>query len=169
MRLLDPSQAAPIFAAVDADRDYLREWLPWVDRSQRVEDTRVFLELQQMNQKEGTAYGYGLWRSQRIRGIVGLHDVNMADRHCKIGYWLARQEQGRGQMTRAVRALLGVCFESLNMERVEINMATGNRPSAAIPVRLGFTEEGVLRHAQLVNGRFLDLRVFSLLREEFRL
>ena len=167
--MLAPSQAALIFAAVAADREHLREWLPWVDHTERVEDTRIFLEMQLNSQRQDAAYGFGIWQDERLRGIAGIHDINTADRNAKIGYWLSREAEGRGLMTRAVRALLGVCFNALSLERVEILVATGNHRSAAIPERLGFTLEGVTRHAQWLNGRFVDLRLYSLLRDEFRL
>jgi ribosomal-protein-serine acetyltransferase len=50
---------------------------------------------------------------------------------------------------------------------VEIRCATGNTRSCAIPERLGFSREGVLREAEWVNGRFLDLVVWSLLEQDY--
>ena len=54
------------------------------------------------------------------------------------------------------------------MHRVEIRCATGNTRSCAIPARLGFTREGVLREAEIVGGRFLDLVVWSLLEQDYQ-
>ena len=53
------------------------------------------------------------------------------------------------------------------MHRVEIRCATGNTRSCAIPQRLGFTRECVLREAEWVNDRFLDLVVWSLLEQDY--
>lgn len=168
LRLLSTSDAEAIFATVDANREHLRMWLPWVDKSLRVDDTAAFLTDHTLRREQGTALGYGLWQEERLGGIAGIHDLSLLDRHAKIGYWLAKEWEGRGRMLAAVQALLGVCFHSLSLERVEILCAVGNNRSSAIPERLGFRFEGLLRHAQLLNGRFVDLRLYSLLREEFR-
>jgi|GEM_PF-3402324 len=49
------------------------------------------------------------------------------------------------------------------LSRVGILVATGNRRSRAIPERLGFREEGMLRQFQLVGDRYLDCVSYSML------
>jgi ribosomal-protein-serine acetyltransferase len=66
-------------------------------------------------------------------------------------------------MTEAVRALTAHALGPWRLNRFEIRVAVGNERSAAIPLRLGFVEEGVLREAERHGDRYLDLRVFSLL------
>jgi ribosomal-protein-serine acetyltransferase len=166
LRLLSVSDAPAIFSAVMANREHLRAWLPWVDKTQAVEDTAAFLTDHTLRREQGNALGYGLWRGPELLGIAGIHDISSLDHNAKIGYWLSKAAEGRGLMTLAVRALLDVCFGPLALERVEILCAVGNDRSSAIPQRLGFSCEGVLRHAQLLNGRYVDLRLFSKLKEE---
>ena len=38
------NDAPEIFAAVESNRGYLREWLPWLDRTRAVGDTLKFIE-----------------------------------------------------------------------------------------------------------------------------
>jgi ribosomal-protein-serine acetyltransferase len=168
LHLLQTAHAGAIFAAVHANRDHLRVWLPWVDRTITAEHTLAFLRDHVERREEGLGVGYGLWRQETLLGLAGIHDISVVDRQAKIGYWLSKDCEGQGHMTRAVRALLTVCYGSLGLERVEILCAVGNERSRAIPERLGFTFEGVLRHAQFLNGRFVDLRLYSLLRQEYR-
>jgi ribosomal-protein-serine acetyltransferase len=63
--------------------------------------------------------------------------------------------------------LLAYLFGELDLHRVVIQCGTENHRSCAIPQRLGFTKEGVLRQAQWVSGRWIDLNVWSLLRSEW--
>ena len=69
-------------------------------------------------------------------------------------------------MTEAVRVLVDHALTVWQLNRVEIRAATGNKPSRAIPERLGFQEEGTLRQAQLVNDQYLDYVVYSTLADE---
>ena len=71
-------------------------------------------------------------------------------------------------MTDACLAVIDYLFRELRLHRIEIQCASGNARSAAISRRLGFSFEGTRREAELVNGQFYDLLLFSLLRSEWR-
>ena len=53
------------------------------------------------------------------------------------------------------------------MRRVEWRCSPTNLPSRAIPQRLGFTLDGTLRQVFQVREAYLDLEVWSVLREEW--
>ncbi len=112
--------------------------------------------------------GYRILEHGELQGVVGAHDIDEKEGHAAIGYWLAAEAAGRGLMTRSVRLLLAVLFEDLGLERVEIRCAMGNRPSCAVAERLGFQFEGILRSAQRLQGKFADMRVYSMLAAEWR-
>jgi len=106
-------------------------------------------------------------KGETLAGVIDLHAVSTADASCMIGYWIASEFEGRGLITRACLALLSHCFEQLDLERAGIRCAVGNTRSNAIPRRLGFTLEGVARHAQRLHDGFVDLEIYSLLRAEW--
>ena len=167
LRLLEPRHAEELFAAVDGNREMLRQWLPWVDASKTVDDTRTFIEssLRKLaNQTEVTA---GVWCEGRCGGVLGARLSELAP-NAEIGYWLTAEFQGRGLMTRAVSALLTYLFEEHGLHRVEIQCATENAPSCAIAERLGFKLEGVRREAERVGDRYHDLNHYALLRAEWQ-
>ncbi len=70
-------------------------------------------------------------------------------------------------MVGACRALVDYLFFELKLHRIEIRCATGNAKSCAVPKRLGFSKEGVLRQAQAFDGHFLDIEVYGLLAEDW--
>ena len=69
-------------------------------------------------------------------------------------------------MTACTKVLIRYVFEEFDINRVEIQMSTRNPKSKAIPERLGFTQEGVLRSNERLRGEFSDSDVYRLLREE---
>jgi ribosomal-protein-serine acetyltransferase len=99
-------------------------------------------------------------------GVCGYHQIDWENRSTSIGYWIAESAQGAGTVTRAVQALVDNAFGTWRLHRVEIQAGAENQRSRAIPERLGFTREGVLRHAELVGTRYVDHVVYALLGPE---
>lgn len=167
LRLLEVEDAEELFALVDRNREHLRHWLPWVDGTTTVEDSRQF-RLQGLERfAENGSFDAGIWHKGKLAGVIGLHRIAWAERKSSIGYWLGEEFQGKGLMTMACRAILQYAFEELELNRIEIKVATGNARSGAIPERLGFTHEGVLRDDGWLYDHHVDHDVFSLLRREW--
>jgi ribosomal-protein-serine acetyltransferase len=161
------SDAAALYAVADRNRGYLRQWLPWVDRTHCVDDIRDFIaaRLEQYESSQGP--NAGIWLDGRIIGSLGCHPIDWSNRHSSIGYWIDGAHQGKGIMTRCCGALLDYLFEENGLHRVTIHCGTENFKSCAIPKRLGFTREGILRQAEWVNDRWVDLVIWSILEQEW--
>ena len=168
LMLLEERHAPVVFAVVDRERAYLREWLPWVDLTTEAEDTLKFIQqsLQQFANNEGLVAG--IWCGDEFAGTVGTHKIDWMNRKVEIGYWIASKCQGRGIVTDACRALTGHALEDWKLNRVEIHCATGNAKSCAIPERLGFKLEGVLREGQLLHGSYVDINVYGMLAGQWK-
>ena len=103
----------------------------------------------------------------RIVGVAGFHGVDRVNRSTSIGYWLVADAVGRGLMTRAVRTLLDQAFGVWDLHRVVIEAVVDNTRSRAIPERLGFREEALLREAKLLRGRYEDAVLYAMLASEW--
>ncbi|MGH9667180.1 MAG: GNAT family N-acetyltransferase [Bryobacteraceae bacterium] len=167
LRLMEQRHAAEAFSVVDRNRAYLREWLPWVDRTTSTEDTSRFIQsaLEQYARNDG--FHAGIWLQERFSGVIGCHKIDWNNRRVELGYWLAQTWQGRGIMTECCRAVVDYAFREWELNRVQIRCATDNVRSCAIPRRLGFTLEGVLRQAERAGHGYRDLNVFGLLAREW--
>jgi ribosomal-protein-serine acetyltransferase len=169
LKQLEPADAEELFWLTDVNRAYLRQWLPWLDIVREVKDTAQFIALtiDQHKRRQGTHYG--IWYKGRLAGTLGVHSIDWNNRKTSIGYWLGEQFQGKGLMTQAVAAYLDhLVFGEWNLERVAIQAATGNVKSRAIPERLGFQLEGVLRSNEFLYDHFVDHAVYSMLAAEWR-
>lgn len=167
LRPVGEGDAEPIYALVDADRERLAEWMPWA-AEQTLAGTREFVAESRAQQQRGDGFQAVLVRDGEIAGVAGYHRIDHVNRATSIGYWLASRHQGEGVMTAAVGALVGHAFGAWSLHRVAIEAAVANRRSRAIPERLGFREEGVLREAERVGGRYLDAVLYSLLAAEWQ-
>ena len=164
---LTVSDAPELFELIDRNRDRLREWVPWLEPTYSLADARDFAAASERQNREAMSMTAALRLSGRLCGVISLHRIDIAHRNSSLGYWLAEEFQGQGIMTRACRALITQAFREYNLHRMEIRCATGNHRSCAIPRRLGFTEEGVLRQAEWLYDHWVDLRVFGMLEQDW--
>ena len=168
IRHFEMCDAEAVYAVVERNRAYLREWLPWVDGSHSADDVRAFIHSALMQSEEGRGPQAAIWMRGAIVGSVGCHPIDWTSRSCSIGYWLDPARQGQGVVTRCCVAMLDYLFGELRLHRVEIRCGTGNARSCAIPERLGFQREGIAREAQWVNDRWVDLVVWGILEQNWR-
>jgi ribosomal-protein-serine acetyltransferase len=168
LRILEPRHAAELYHLTEANRTYLREWLPWLDGTTSVQDSRGFIEsgLRQYGNHDGLQLG--IWYRGVLCGAIGYHFWDFVAGKTEIGYWLAQSHTGKGIMTRSVAALIDYAFDVLGMHRIEIPCAVHNQRSCAIPQRLGFTHEGVLRSAEWLYDHYVDWNMYALLRHEWK-
>jgi ribosomal-protein-serine acetyltransferase len=167
LALLEERHAAAIFTVVNRDRVHLRKWLPWVDLTRAADDTLKFVKttLAQFANNEGLTAG--IWSGNEYAGTIGTHKIDRLNRKVELGYWLASKFQGQGIVTGACRLFIDHAFNEWKLNRVEIHCAPANKKSCAIPERLGFQLEGVLRKAQLVNGKYLDSNIYGMLARDW--
>jgi ribosomal-protein-serine acetyltransferase len=162
LRLLDEADARELHALIEANRAHLGPWLPWA-AGQTFEDTLDFIRRTRAQLTANDGFQATIVIEGAIVGVIGYHAVDWGNRSTRVGYWLDEGQQGRGTMTAAVRSLVDHALTVWRLNRVEIIVATGNRPSRAIPERLGFRKEGTLRQFHLIDGRYLDCVSYSML------
>jgi ribosomal-protein-serine acetyltransferase len=167
LRVLRKEDAPELFAVTEENRLYLRAWLPWVDVVRVRADTLSFIEATIKQREAGRGPTFSILHDGAIVGIVGFRPIDRVNRVGEIGYWLAAGVQGRGIMTGSCRFLVRYAFLTLDLNRVEIAAAVANTRSRAIPERLGFKLEGVLRARENLYGTFVDHAMYSQLRSEF--
>lgn len=170
--VLDPlalSDTDAIWKTIDSQREHLGRWLPFVEMTTE----RAFTECYVTAAVDGAARNLEPQFAIRVDGVfaglIGFRSTDRFNRRTEIGYWISKDFEGRGIMTRAVIALLNLAFSDLGMNRVQIRCATGNERSRRIPIRLGFRLEGVERDGELLSGgQFTDLEVYALLARDWR-
>ncbi len=169
LKQLELSDAPDIFRIIDSQREYLRQWLPFVDYTKEVTDTRLFIISTLETSEKSHDYTFVIHLEGKFVGLIGFKDTDKTNQKTEIGYWLSEEYQKRGIVTQSVRRLVEFAFEELGMNRIQIKCATGNIPSKKIPQRLGFSLEGIERDGELLSdGKFTDLEVYSMLKNNFR-
>lgn len=169
LRPFRSDDAKEMLDLITQSKEHLRKWLGWVDGTQSVNDSAAFISstLQGTIDTGGYPKTVAILYRGRIAGTIGFNEVIKAHGIGTIGYWLGEPYQRKGIMTKAVRAFLRYGFEELELNRVEIRAATGNDRSRAVPLRLGFQEEGTIRQAEWLYDHYVDHVVYGLLKSEW--
>lgn len=168
LREVTMEDASAIYHAIDTHRDYLRVWLPFVDNLRSVSDEENFLAGVLNAPADRYEPVFGIWTARNeLCGLTGFHFSDYNNHRTEIGYWLLPEYQHRGIMTACVRLLCQWAVKEKGIKRIQIRCATGNAPSNAIPLRLGFRHEGTERAGELLStGEYADIEVYSILAEE---
>jgi ribosomal-protein-serine acetyltransferase len=166
LRLWEAGDAVELTEVVAANRDHLATWLPWAE-TYGFQDSVEFLDLKRLQLEANDGFEAALVLDGEIAGGIGFHRVDWVNRSTSIGYCLAADAQGRGLIAAAVTALLDYAFFEWELHRVIIEVIVGNERSRAIPERLGFRQEAILREAKLVRGSHEDTRLYAMLAPEW--
>lgn len=136
-----------------------------------LKDAYQFIRKSQRQWRQGTAYHWMIENPAdgTVIGAVGIESISRKHLNCEAGYWLWKKYRGRGVMTEAVTMAVDWAFRELNMRRVQAHVMRGNEASIKVLLKCGFTEEGLMRKRIKHRGRWQDLYIYSVLREEWKM
>jgi len=118
------------------------------------------------------ALAVALRADDRLVGAVRLFRLDPQRRSAGLRLALAPGSAFRGAgaaaaAREATRLVLGYAFDTLNLHRVFVHLFASDRAARARYGAAGFREEGVLRQEAWRDGRYEDVAVMGLLREEY--
>ena len=147
IRCWELRDAALLKEAIDSSLDHLRPRMPWAQKEP--EDLNAKIERLRRWISEfdaGRDFFYGIFSRDetRVIGGTGLH-TRRGPGTLEIGYWIRADSINQGFATETTEALTRAAFETDGIRRVEIHCDIDNVPSAAIPRKLGFTLETILK------------------------
>lgn len=156
--------AEEIYQHVEASRKELRPWLDWEISTRSPQDYLRFLEFTQKPWTDGTGFYY-LVRDKSDDSYIANLSVNEyieKKRQALLGYWQSTARCGHGYLTEAVTVLEKALFEA-GAHKIVIRTDVLNLKSAAVPQRLGYKLEGILRDDDYApnENRFRDINHFA--------
>lgn len=165
LKLPDENDAVELFRKIDSNRDYLREWLPWLDDVITVED-----ELEAIRSRPSLLDScmYAILLDGKIVGTAGINSFDWENRMFTIGYWLSEDLTGQGIVTKCCSRLIDHCFEDLGHHRACILVAVENFPSRAVPSRLGMRLEGISKDREWLYDHYVDAAVYAITKPDWR-
>ena len=167
LKLLGIEHAAELFLQIDSNRSFLREWLSFVDKNTNVEETKEYIKSTRQQFVSNSGIQAGIWYQNQLCGMISIHNINWTHKSATMGYWLGEKYQSQGIITKVCQRSIRYVFEELQLNRVEIRCAEMNKKSRAVPERLGFKQEGMIREAEWLYDHYVNHVIYSALSKEW--
>ena len=151
---------------------YLQPWEPlWsineLERSSFVKRVRMFERLSHNDQ----AYSFLIYKSDN-EDFIGEVNISNVQRgiiqSCTIGYWIAKDCEGKGMMSESLELVKEFIFNELKLHRIEAACLPHNIPSLKVLLKNGFIKEGTARKLLKINDKWQDHTVLSFILDDFK-
>lgn len=164
LRYADAADAQSLFEiGSDVETTKYLSWGPYTEVGQ----AERFIAGMPGQVERGEELGFLVTRGDQVLGVTAYTEPRPRDRSVIIGTWLHRDYWGTGVNTESKALMAALAFEAMGVERLGVYAAVTNERSRGALKKVGFTEEGVLRHFHLHGDKWYDLMVGSILREEY--
>lgn len=139
------------------------------DRHETLEDTKEFIQfvLHQYEHKKLAPWGIEYKENGTFIGTIDFGGWEPYHKTAEIGYVISQDYWGQGLTTEAAREVISFGFHHMDLVRIQARCFIENEASARVMEKLGMTFEGVLRKCWYLKGKHQDLKMYSILREEF--
>lgn len=151
-----------LWKLIDSSREFLREYLFWVDDTKSLQDVKDVTSIFMENWQKQNSFEYVFLdkKTNKLVGAGGIHTVSYLHHWAEYGYYLSQNEVGHGYITEAVQLLEKALFEK-GIHRLVITCDVNNHASAAVAKRCGFELEGKLKEACFAYGKYRDELLFA--------
>lgn len=140
----------------------LRDGLPYP----YTENDAVNFICEMLNADSNTVFAFAITMGDKAVGSIGVfRKENIHARTAEMGYCIAEPFWGKGLGTSAVRQVSRFIFDNTDIIRIFAEPFAYNAASCRILEKAGFELEGTLRSNAVKNGRILDMKMYSLIKE----
>jgi ribosomal-protein-alanine N-acetyltransferase len=151
------------------DRE-VAKYVSW-DFHRSVADSIHFIRIILHNYSVGEPSPWGIVYTElnKLIGTIGFHNRSVEHKRAEIGYALSSAFWNRGIMTEALREVIRFGFEAMELNRIEAKCVDENSASERVMIKCGMAYEGTLREYHRKNELFQNLKIYSILRNQYLL
>lgn len=136
--------------------------------AQTMVDTEEFLSRMLQSSHNGYNFVIADKADERYIGQCDMFRIDWRLRSGELGMVIGSAgERGQGIGTEALELMQAFAFQTAGLERLELEVHMDNIPAKRCYEKAGFFLEGVKRHAYFSEGKYCDVGMMSILREEW--
>jgi len=144
-------------------------FMPW-DVHKSKDETRDFLEKSNeiFKSSDNIDWMIELKSEKKVVGAISIREWNDQNKCADVGYVLAKKYWKKGISTEALRIVIKYGFEKLDVNRVEAHCDEENIGSYKVMEKAAMKYEGTMRQKILVKNKFVNMKIYSILRSDFK-
>ncbi|QST01162.1 GNAT family N-acetyltransferase [Pontibacillus sp. ALD_SL1] len=144
------------------------KYVTW-EAHRSLSDTKEFIKyaLSQYEDKDLSPWGIEYKSNGKFIGTIDFVSWEVNHHVAEVGFAISQDYWGKGITTEAVNELIKFGFTHMNLVRIQARCLVENRGSECVMEKAGMSFEGILRKSMLVKGKHHDLKIYSILKEEF--
>ena len=144
-------------------QDNLRDGLPYAYTEQ---DGIDYISAM-LSADENDTFAFAITVEGKVIGSIGVfRQGNIHRQTAEVGYYIAEEYWGKGIMTEAIKQTCKYVFDKSDIIRIYAEPFAYNMASCRVLEKAGFQYEGTLRKNAVKNGKIIDMKMYSLLRNE---
>lgn len=144
-------------------QDNLRDGLPYPYTEQDGEDYISSM----LSADENETFAFAITVDGKVVGSIGVfRQANIHRQTAELGYYLAEEYWSKGIMTEAVKQICEYVFSKSDIIRIYAEPFAYNAASCRVLEKAGFQYEGTLRRNAVKNGKIIDMKMYSLIKEK---
>lgn len=148
IRIPRPGDGKTVYNSLKTSINELKPWMPFAQKEQSEMEVEINIRESYIKflKREDLRLLVFLKETGQFVASSGLHRIDWSISKFEIGYWIDTRFSGKGYMTEAVQGIMDFAINELKARRLEIRCDSKNMKSRAIPERIGFTLEGILKN-----------------------
>lgn len=100
---------------------------------------------------------YAIEEDDEYAGTISLKNINLIDRNAEYAIVIRKKFWGTGLAKEATELILNYGFNSLNLNKIYLNVLSSNERANKFYNKMGFDFEGSFKNHIFVNGKYEDL------------
>lgn len=157
-----------LYNVIDQNREHLRAFLTFIDIITEPAHETAFIKKMMNEFAQGTGRLFLIFVDGELSGTLDLHAINQGFKKAEIGYWLKKDINGQGIMTKSVIALCDFAFNQMGLNKLSISADVDNIGSNKVAEKAGFEFIGMDKQDVLLYGEFRDMNRYALLKEDYK-
>ena len=119
------------------------------------------------SKNEIAPWGIEWIENSKLIGSIDFVKYDEKNFSAEIGYVLNKKYWNKGIMTEVLKEIVEFGFDEMNLVRIETRLDSMNVASERVMQKNGLKYEGTLRKKEFLKNKFIDVKYYSILKDEY--